>query len=169
MHQRFSHKLAVVSVLVSVGIVLGYFENVLFPQGIAFGVKIGFSNIVVVFALMYLGFNVACLIAVLKSVLSSILFMSLSAFFYSLSGVILSVLIMYILKRSISPDKISIIGISIAGSSFFNIGQILIACIYTKSFSCIYMLTYMLPLSVLTGACIGLIVMLVINRLKRRV
>ncbi len=169
MRQHFKHDIIIASVLLGVGLVLGYVESLAFPQGIAYGVKIGISNIVVLFALFYFKLKTTYVIAILKSLLSGLLFSSLTAVAYSMCGVLLSVALMSMLKKFLYSKKISVIGISIAGSAIFNIGQISVACFLTKSFACMNMLVYMLPLSVVTGGVTGIIIILMLNRIKRRV
>ena len=167
MQQRFKHSFVRCAILVAVGIVLGYVENIIFPQGMAYGIKIGISNIVVLFSLLYGGCGEALLTGVLKSVLSGLLFSSVTAILYSLFGIILSVFVMSILKKFFYDKHISLPGISIAGSAVFNTGQIIIACMLTKSTHCVFLLSYMLPLSVVTGVATGIIVQLIFKKIKR--
>lgn len=167
MQQPFRKIIALPSLLIGLGIILGYIERLIFPQGLAYGIKLGISNIVVIFAMMYLGKKHALCVGVLKSVLSGILFSSVSAVLYSATGIILSVFLMAFLKEHFYPGKMSVTGISIAGSAAFNVGQILIACAITKSTASAFLLVYMLPLSVVTGGIIGIITHVLLNRLKR--
>ncbi|MBQ2897348.1 MAG: Gx transporter family protein [Clostridia bacterium] len=167
MQQRFKHNTALLALLTGVGLILGYVESIIFPQGMAYGIKLGISNIVVLFSLMCLGKSNAYIIAVVKSVLSGALFSSVSAIIYSLSGVLLSVALMSFLEKRFYPDRISVIGISIAGSAAFNIGQVIVACFFTKTLFTIYVLTHMLPISIITGTVTGIITYLVLIRFKR--
>jgi uncharacterized membrane protein len=74
---------------------------------------------------------------------------------------------MHILKVKFYDKYISVSGISVAGSAMFNIGQVVIACLLTKSPHCFFLLSYMLPLSVVTGIITGIIVQLLFNKIKR--
>lgn len=167
MQQHFKHSLIRCAILVSVGIILGYIEGVIFPQGLVYGMKVGISNIVVLFSLFYSSWKEALIIGVLKSVLTGLLFSSVTAILYSLAGILLSILVMTILKIRFYDKFISVVGISIAGSAFFNVGQVLTAWVLTKSYQCVYLLSYMLPLSVITGIATGIIVQLLFNKIKR--
>ena len=70
-------KIVVCAILTALGIVLGYIEN-LFPQIIPlYGLKIGFSNLVVIYALYEFSIKYAISIGVAKSVLSGITFSGL--------------------------------------------------------------------------------------------
>ena len=126
---------------IAAGIILGYVEGIIYPQGMAYGVKIGISNIVVLFSLFYGGTGEAFLTGILKSVLSGLIFSSPSAILYSLFGIILSVWVMHILKAKFYDKYISVSGISVAGSAMFNIGQVVIACLLTKSTHCVFLLS----------------------------
>ena len=167
MQRRFRFSLALTAILVSVGLILGYVEGIIFPQGISYGIKLGISNVVVIFAIVYAGYCQAILIAVVKSVLSGLLFSSVTSVVYSVCGAILSIVLMALLKKIYYPDKLSLIGISIAGSAAFNIGQVLIACLMMGTYGYFYLLVYMLSLSVVTGAVIGIVTYLLLNGLKR--
>jgi len=167
MQRHFNKVTALVSLIIGVGLILGYIENLVFPQGIAFGIKIGISNIVVLFSLMFFGKRQAFVVAILKSVFSALLFSSISAVIYSFAGIVLSVFFMNALKKKFYPDRVSLTGISIAGSAVFNIGQVIAATVLLKSFNCIYVLVYMLTLSIVTGFVTGYVTQLVLKRLKR--
>ena len=167
MQQHFKHSLVRYAILVGIGIILGYVESIVFPQGLVYGIKIGISNIIVLFALFYDGAKEALLVGMLKSVLSGLLFSSITAIIYSIFGIILSVLVMGILKKKFYNKNISVLGISVAGSAIFNAGQVAIACMLTKSTHCVFLLSYMLPLSLVTGIITGIIVHLIYNKIKR--
>ena len=167
MQQRFKHSLIRCALLVSVGIILGYVEGVVFPQGLVYGIRIGISNIVVLFSLFYGRYKEAVLVGILKSVLTGLFFSSVTAIIYSLVGIVLSVAVMTVLKEKFYDKYISVFGISIAGSAMFNVGQVLTAWWLTGAYQCVYLLSYMLPLSVLTGFVTGIIMQLLFNKIKR--
>ena len=73
------------------------------------------------------------------------------SFFFSLSGAILSICMMFVAKKI---SKLSIIGISIVGSLSHTIGQILIAVIF-YNINMIYYMALSLILSIPTGIIIG--------------
>lgn len=109
--------------LFSVALVLSIVENSLPPILIAVpGVKFGLSNIAVMYALFFLTKRQAYSIAILKAIF---VFATRGAMagILSLSGGILSLTIMIILSF-IFRDKISYLVISIFGSVFHNIGQL---------------------------------------------
>lgn len=155
-------KITINSLLISLALVLSYMErfiplNLIVPVP---GVKLGLANIVTMFALFYLGISSAVTITILRCLLSSFLFGGMSSLLYSLSGAFLALIIMTILKYGY--DKIfSLIGISIAGAAFHNLGQILMASLMMRNAA---IFSY-LPLLLLTGLVTGLFTALVSFRL----
>ena len=71
---------------------------------------------------------------------------------YSLSGGILSYLIMLLLKNI---KGFSIVGISIAGGVSHNIGQILAAILIIQNSKIVYYLPPLMIAGIITGALIG--------------
>lgn len=138
------------ALLFAVAIVLSIVENTLPPLPIAVpGVKLGLSNIAVMYALFFLGKRQAFAIAVLKALFVFITRGAIAAFL-SLSGGILSLTIM-ILLMILFKEKISYLMISIFGSVFHNIGQfIAITFIYTSMYIWAY-----LPILLISGVIAG--------------
>jgi len=136
--------------LFAIALILSYVENALPPLIVTVpGIKIGLSNIVVMYALFFLGKKEAYIIAFLKSAFVLIIRSPVSAFL-SLCGGVLSITVMLMLML-IFKKKISYLIISIMGAVFHNIGQLLAVCIiYTN----IYILAY-LPVLLTAGVVAG--------------
>lgn len=124
------------------------------------GIKLGLANIVTVTALYYAGTKEAFVLAILRNILTGFLFGNLFAIFYSIAGSCFSILIMHPLKKR---GSFSVIGVSIAGGVFHNIGQLLVAMLVVESLSISYYMPVLLTAGILTGAVIGLLV----QRLQR--
>ena len=139
------------AMLFAVAIVLAVVENILPPILVTGpGVKLGLSNIAVMYALFFVGKRQAFMIAVLKSFFVFITRGAVAALL-SLSGGVLSLVIMVILMI-VFKDKISYLIISIAGSIFHNIGQfIAISFILTT----VYIWAY-LPILLISGVIAGI-------------
>lgn len=149
-------KIVVCAILTALGIVLGYIEN-LFPQIIPlYGLKIGFSNLVVIYALYEFSIKYAISIGVAKSVLSGITFSGLLHIMYGGFGIILSVISMYLIKKS--KLKCSEIGVSVSGSAAFQVGQVAVACVVLKTYAPLNYLSYLLIGSVACGIISGFLV-----------
>lgn len=135
--------------LFAVSIVLSVVENT-FPQISAVpGVKLGLSNIGVMYSLFFLGKGQAFSIAVLKA-LFVFATRGLIAAVLSLCGGLLSVSVMLIVMF-VFKNKISYLMASIFGALSHNIGQfIAIYFIYTN----MYIISY-LPLLLISGVIAG--------------
>ena len=83
----------------------------------------------------------ALLLSVTRVVLSGFIFGNLASILYSLAGGLLSLAVMALLKKYMD---LSIIGVSVAGGVFHNIGQLVVAAIVVETYSC---LLYTSPLS----------------------
>jgi len=110
--------------LCAVSLVLGYVES-LFPlfAGLP-GIKLGLANTVLLFAIYTMRPLYAAWLMLVKVLLSGFLFSGLSGILYSLSGGVLSLCAMLLAQRS---RHLSIVGVSVTGALFHNIGQVLAA------------------------------------------
>lgn len=115
------------------------------------GVKMGLSNIAVMYALFFFRSSSACSIVVLKGIFTAITRGPIAGLL-SLSGGLFSIAIMMLLIY-IFKDKISYFILSIAGALFHNLGQFAaISVIYTG----INMSAY-LPVLIIFGIIAGVI------------
>jgi len=164
MHFRTKKNIVLNAILACLGILFGYAEMLLVPDLFFPGMKLGISNIVVLFAVMTLRKRDVFCIGIIKAIVNGLIFSGLTSCFYSITGVIFSVSVMCGLRRMYTSNKISAIGISVAGSAFFNLGQILAACLVLRAFAPVYYLNYYLFLSVVTGAVTGTVVQIILNK-----
>ncbi len=115
--------------LLALALILSYVET-LIPFSIAIpGIKIGMSNLTVIWCLYLLSFREAMLLSVSKAILSGLLFGNPVMILYSLSGAVLSCLVMYILKRS---NGFHVLAVSAVGGVAHNIGQLLVAFLWCR-------------------------------------
>ena len=123
-------RVAYVGVMIALAMILSYLESfVPLPIGIP-GVKLGIANLVVLVTLGFLSYKEVAAIDLLRIVLSGILFGSGVSLAYSLSGGILSLILMLLLDKS---RRFSLAGISIAGGVSHNIGQIIMAALLLQN------------------------------------
>lgn len=87
-------------------------------------------------------------------------------FMFSISGGILSTLVMNFLYKKMSRI-FSIIGISIAGAIMHNLGQLLMASIIMKDFSVMMYLPLLLLAGAIMGGFTGLCATYLIKALKK--
>ncbi|MBC7960608.1 MAG: Gx transporter family protein [Vallitaleaceae bacterium] len=162
-------KMVLLALLISMALVLSYFERFI-PLPIAFpGVKLGLANAITLTALYFFNFRDTFTLVFLRVILNAIFVANMMSFWYSLSGGLLSLLIMFVLIK-ILGDRISVIGVSVAGAFFHNVGQLLVVAFVTKSVA--IALTYLPILSiagVISGIMIGVLVKLLMPYLRKNV
>ena len=122
-------RLVLLAMLTAVAMILSYVESLLPSVGIP-GVKMGLANIAVIFALFRFGWKEAAALSLVRVVLVSLLFGSVSAMLYSLAGAVLSLAVMALLRRI---DRFSTVGVSVAGGVAHNAGQILMAMLILQT------------------------------------
>lgn len=165
MKNKQAKSVAFYGVMIALALVLSYLEsfipiNALIPIP---GVKLGFANIVVLFALYTLRIQDAIIIAIIRVFLSGLLFGNPMTIAYSLCGCALSLIVMWATKRT----KLSIIGVSMLGGIFHNIGQLIMAVILTHTSRIAYYLPVLLISGTVTGLLMGYTAKAVINKLSK--
>jgi heptaprenyl diphosphate synthase len=128
------------------------------------GVKLGVANLVVLIALYKLDFRYAFAINLVRIVISGLLFSGVFGMVYSLAGGMLSLLVMWILKKT---DLFSVVGVSMAGGVFHNIGQILVAIMVTETQQLIYYLPVLIISGVISGIAVGMVSAISVKKIER--
>lgn len=151
-------KLCYLALFCAIAIILSYIESFIpFPFGIP-GAKIGLANIVTIILLLCFGFKSAFTVLVLRIFIIAATFTNFYMMIYSLSGGIISLIMMTLFYKShLFSDYI----ISIIGGVFHNIGQLLIAMIFFNTSVFLYYLPYLLILGIVSGTVIGMIAELI--------
>lgn len=158
------NKVAYFGVFVALALIFSYVETLIpFHIGIP-GVKLGLANLIIVIALYKMGVKESYILSVVRVVLAGFLFGNLFSIIYSLAGGLLSLTVMYVLKKR---GGFSVIGISIAGGVFHNVGQLLIAILVVESLSLSYYVPILMVAGVVTGLLIGIISNEMIKRLAK--
>lgn len=147
------NKTAYLGVLTALALIFSYVESLIpIPVPVP-GLKIGLANLMVVFLLYTTGPKEAFLLNLVRVLLSGFLFGNLSSILYSLSGAALSFLVMFLLKRT---GLFSVVGVSIAGGTAHNLGQILVAAFVLESADLFFYAPVLMITGELTGFFIGL-------------
>ena len=157
-------QVALSGLLTSLMLVFGFIERQ-FPLPVPVpGIKLGLANSVLLYALYMLGIRQTIVLMLLKSLMSWLIYMNLSAMLYSFAGGVLSVAAMILVSRM---KGVSPIGVSALGAVFFNIGQILMAAwvLGTPQLIVTYLPVLMVS-GVLTGILTGVIAKLVMKHLR---
>lgn len=158
-----THRITLLAMLIAISILFGYLEAIL-PLLIAIpGIKLGFANIPIMFAVYKMKPLDVFLISIVRVVILSLTFRNMLAFLFSLSGAIFSISIMLLFKQS---KFFSVTGVSIAGGVAHNMGQIIMAALILQIPGLLYYLPLLIIAGVIAGIIIGLISGLLIERIN---
>lgn len=163
-----TRKLALLGILAAQALALAFLEN-LIPAipGLPPGAKPGLANIVTMFTASVMGFWSAMAITVIKS-LFALITRGFTAFCMSLTGGVLSTIVMVLLLRW-KKNPFGILGVSILSAIMFNAGQLAVACIMlygTKGLVQTYG-PLLLVFGIVAGALTGTILKLVLPALEK--
>lgn len=162
-----ARKLVLLGILIALALALHVAERMIpLPILPVPGVKLGLANIVTLVAIFTLPFPEVLLFVVVRTILSSIFGGGLTGFFFSLSGGLLSMLIMYALAR-FAGRWLSLPAISVVGALFHNLGQLLVAAFVVKTLGILLYLPLLVVAAGLTGLAVGLTTLLLLRALSR--
>lgn len=152
-----TRRLVLLALMLSMALMIHIVESML-PSLVFIvpGLKLGLTNIVTL--IMIYKFTVAecLLVVILRVVIGAVFGGGPSMFLFSLTGAMLSLIVMLLVKKA-GFLGLSTIGVSVIGSIFFNIGQLAVAALMIKSASIFAYLPVMGTMSVLTGIFVGLV------------
>ena len=160
-HTSQDHRVGKVALLIGLACVLQIAESMI-PHPVP-GLRLGLANMLTLTAMVVLGFGYALEVAVLRTVLSSLImgtFMS-PTFILSLSGAVISTLVMgffYWLSGLSKYCRLSIIGISIVGAFVHNLVQLYLAYLLLVKHPGIFIFFPWLSIgAVATGWVVGMV------------
>ena len=165
MNNRIStKKIALCGVLTALAMIFSYIESVIpIPIPVP-GIKLGVVNIAVITILYVLGVKEAIVINLLRIALTALLFGNVNSFLFSISGAVLSLTIMIIMKKL---DFFSCIGVSVCGGVMHNVGQIIAAVFIMGSEAIVLYLPVLIVSGVFTGVVIGVVSGIVAKHVKK--
>ncbi len=159
-------KLSLAALSVSLAMILSFVESQI-PAFVAIpGVKIGLTNIVVIYALYKLGWKYAAVISFVRVLLVGILFGNGVSIAYSLAGAAVSFVVMVLLMRA---KVFSTAAVSVAGGVMHNMAQIGMACIIMETNLLTYYAPFLLISGTLAGIAIGVISAIMIKRVDVKI
>lgn len=140
------------AILTASSLILGYIDSLipLFP-GVP-GIKLGLSNLVLLYAVFYLSPVETILLMLLKVGLSNLLFGSAVSALYSVAGGALSVAVMLLMHRI---PKVSVIPVSTFGGILHMIGQIVVGCLLLSPRPMLVYAPWLLFAGLVTGILLG--------------
>ena len=172
--------------LLALALILSYVESLIpFSFGVP-GIKLGLPNLIVLLLLygrneeqtadgesasrtgfvnfLTKGEQESLLVNALRIVLSGFLFSNLYAILYALAGAAFSFLAMIIGRRS---KRFSVVGVSVLGGVFHNVGQLLVAMAVVETLAVAYYVPFLIVAGTVTGALLGVAGMEILPYLRR--
>ncbi|MGN0367290.1 MAG: Gx transporter family protein [Wujia sp.] len=156
-------QIALQGILVALAMVLSYLESLVPVMAVAPGVKLGLANLVTMLAFEKKGIRFAAGISVTRILLSGILFGNLLVIVYSLAGAFCSLFVMAIAKKM---RIFGIVGISVLGGVFHNVGQLLVAAIMLENANIFYYLVVLGISGTIAGCVIGFLTVYFVKNIK---
>ena len=152
-----TQKLTRLALLAAASVVLGYMESIICGlMPLPPGIKLGLANTVVLYSIYTLGVGCSIILIILKVILTGIMSGNLAAaFLYSMGGAVLSLIAMLAVK-SLGRDTVSIIGVSVVGAVFHNVGQILVASLLLQTPGLMFYVFVLMISAVVTGTLTGM-------------
>lgn len=145
---------ALYGMFISVALVMSYIESLIPIAYPVMGMKIGLANIVILWVLYSIDIKAAALISILRVLLVGFMFGSLYSIMFGLSGAVLSLLVMFLLKKT---GKFKVLGVSVAGGVAHNIGQIIAAMFILENARLVYYLPFLIVGGVVAGIAVGIL------------
>ena len=149
-----NHKIALCGVLIALAMILSYLESLVPIHMAVPGVKLGLAK---------LDLRATVVISVGRIILSNVLFGNMAVLLYSLVGAACSILIMTALKKC---RVFGLVGISVAGAVFHNLGQILVAVCVMENVRIFYYMFILLITGTVAGVAIGLLASFLLKNIR---
>ena len=156
-------RIARYTLLVSLAMVLSWLESLIVFPGLLPGMKVGLTNLVVVFALYRMSPRDAAAVSLARVALVSLTFGNAYSFAYSLAGAALSLAVMTGLKRT---GRFSILGVSISGGVCHNLGQLGVAMAVLGTARLGWYLPWLMAGGVAAGTAVGAAGGIVVDRVR---
>ncbi len=150
--------------MIALAMIFSYIESFV-PVPVP-GIKIGLTNVVVLFALFRFGEKEAGAINIVRIVLVGFTFGNMFSIVYSLSGGMLSLIVMIFMKKSL---KLDITAVSVAGGVSHNIGQIIVAMVVLNTSAISLYLPILWISGIVAGVIIGILGKEIINRIPEKI
>lgn len=165
-NRKKAKSVALYGMLIALAFVFSYVEAMV-PVPIPVpGVKLGLANLVSIVGLYTVGTVGTAAVSLVRIVLVGFTFGNTFSMLYGLAGGILSLAVMILAKKT---GWFSQIGVSILGGIFHNIGQLTVAAFVTKTAGVFSYLPVLLAAGVVTGAVIGMLGGMVVERVEKTV
>ncbi len=162
-----TRKLTLIAVLLATAIALHVIErSIPLPTNIP-GLKIGLANIVTVVTIYLLKKSQAYIFIIIRVSITTLFFSGFTAFWFSLTGAILSLTVMMIIAYKL-PKQFSIVSMSVVGALMHNFGQLFIAALVIQTWSLFYYFPLIMISAIVAGFFIGLTSARLLDFLSKR-
>lgn len=151
--KRTAKKIAVLSILTGLSLIMFIIENLLPPLFIP-GAKLGLANIFSFAALILYSPVEAFLVLTARTVLGAVFAGNLSALLYSFTGGAVSMAVSSVLIYTVYP-KISVMAVSVAAAVLHNITQNIIFVLLTGSNLLFGYMPYLALIGIFSGGVVG--------------
>jgi heptaprenyl diphosphate synthase len=128
------------------------------------GIKLGIANLVIIVALYYLGPKYALTVNLVRILIAGLLFNGMFGALYSLSGGLLSWLVMVLLQKT---RLFSVTGVSMAGGVAHNLGQLLTAAFIVSNIKVFIYFPVLIFSGMICGTLIGVLSHLILKKLPK--
>ncbi|MDO4622037.1 MAG: Gx transporter family protein [Eubacteriales bacterium] len=149
--------------MTALAMILSYVESLIpFYAGFP-GIKLGLANLVIVL-LLYTGtIGEALVVSCMRILLTGFLFGNLYSMLFSLSGGLISLLVMWLIRKI---PGFGVMGVSIAGGVAHNMAQLAVAVLVVETYQLVVYFPVLLAAGTLTGAGIGILAAVLLERAK---
>lgn len=144
-----------VTLLAAMAITINMFET-MFVAGLPLGIRFGFANVIALITIELFSYKEMMIVNGMRVVLGNLLRGALfgTSFWISLSGVVLSSIVLMICKKL---KKTSFISTAMLCSIAHSVGQVFMVMIFYKTTSMAFVIPLLLVTSIPTGIITGLI------------
>ena len=156
-------KIAALALTISFAMILSYIESRIPPFVAIPGIKVGLANIAVIFTLYKFGVKEAICVSLLRVLLVSMLFGTPVSMIYSISGAVLSLSAMMLLKK-LTPLKE--VAVSVSGGVMHNVGQIAAASFMLSTNVVVYYLPFLILSGTVAGIAVGIVSAILVKRIN---
>lgn len=153
-------KIALLGVISAFAAILSYVESIISLSIFIPGVKLGLANLAVVIVMYIYGNKEAISINIVRIIVVGLLFTNLFSILFSISGALISCLVMILLKKI---DIFTPVGVSVAGGVAHNVGQMAVAMFIIESYSVVNYLPVLMFAGIVCGLFIGILAVMVIK------
>ena len=158
-------KLTLMSILLGLALIIFTVEAQIPPIAPIPGIKLGLANVINLMALYMLGRKEAFTILISRIVLSSIFAGNITGFMYSLSGGLVSFMLISVASFFLKENRMWVV--SVFGAIGHNIGQIMTALFLLKTPQLIWYLPILMISAVITGFFTGAAAQITLKQLRK--